>query len=80
MHYSNWQPPPSAVISQVSVYLPDSIQLIPSIFCSRECCTARHHFRKNTPNTPNNICNNVASWQSIKQSTNQSVLRCTCYK
>jgi len=44
-----------------SIYLPDTIQLIPSIFCSRECCSARYHLRKNTPDAPNR--SNTCIWQ-----------------
>jgi len=42
----------------ICIYLPDTIQLIPGIFCSRECCRAWHHFRKYTTDTPNNNDNN----------------------
>jgi len=54
----------------VCVYLPDTVQLIPRILRPRECCSARHHLRENTPNAPNNNNTNTAHCQ-----TNQNALR-----
>jgi len=40
--------------TQTPTDLPDTVQLIPSVLRARECCSARHHFRENTPDSPSN--------------------------